>query len=103
MRTRLKKQGVTPYVMITDEPVSCAIAKRTVVPSVEHRQYRGLNNRTENSHEPTRRRERITERSKSAGQAQRFLLAHDQVANLFRCPASISAAHRTSLAQAFQV
>jgi putative transposase len=63
-----------------------------------------LNNRAENSHQPTRRRERIMKRFKSAGQAQRFLSVHDQVANLFRRPAEITAAaHRTSRAQAFQV
>ena len=57
------------------------------MPGVEHRQHKGLNNRAENSHQPTRRRERIMKRFKSAGQAQRFLSVHDQVANLFRRPA----------------
>ncbi|GEO42543.1 hypothetical protein SAE02_66910 [Skermanella aerolata] len=28
------------------------------MPGVEHRQYKGINNRAENSHQPTRRRER---------------------------------------------
>lgn len=59
-------------------------------------------NRAENSHQPTRRRERIMKRFKSAGQAQRFLSAHDQVANLFRRPANASAAdHRVARARAF--
>ena len=53
---------------------------------VEHRQHKGLNNRAENSHQPTRRRERIMKRFKSAQQAQRFLSVHDQVANLFHTP-----------------
>ncbi|WP_245444771.1 DDE-type integrase/transposase/recombinase, partial [Microvirga sp. KLBC 81] len=75
-----------------------------VMPGVEHRQHRGLNNRAENSHQPTRRRERIMKRFKSAGQAQRFLSVHDQVANLFRRPANITAAaHRASRAQALRV
>ncbi len=56
------------------------------MPGVEHRQHKSLNNRAENSHQPTRRCERIMERFKSAGQAQRFLSAHDQVANLFAFP-----------------
>ena len=47
---------------------------------------KGLNNRAENSHQPTRRRERIMKRFKSARQAQRFLTVHDQVANLFHIP-----------------
>lgn len=53
---------------------------------VEHRQHKGLNNRAGNSHQPTRRRERIMKRFKSRAQAQRFLSSHDQVANLFHIP-----------------
>jgi putative transposase len=102
LRKLLKKQGIAPRVMITDKLASYAAAKKTVMPGVEHRQHRGLNNRAENSHQPTRRRERIMKRFKSAGQAQRFLSTHDQVANLFRRPANTTAAeHRTSRAQAF--
>jgi putative transposase len=90
--------------MITDKLASYGAAKREIMPGVEHRQHRGLNNRAENSHQPTRRRERIMKRFKSAGQAQRFLSAHDQVANLFCRPANTNAAdHRMSRAQAFRV
>jgi putative transposase len=97
LRKLLKKQGMAPRVMITDKLASYAAAKRTVMPSVKHRQHKGLNNRAENSHQPTRRRERIMKRFKSAGQAQRFLSVHDQVANLFRRPANTSAVdHRKS-------
>jgi putative transposase len=104
LRKLLKKRGMAPRVMITDKLASYAAAKRVVMPGVEHRQHKGLNNRPENSHQPTRRRERIMKRFKSAGQAQRFLSAHDQVANLFRRSANITAAaHRTSRAQAFRV
>jgi putative transposase len=59
--------------MITDKLASHDAAKREVMPGVEHRQHRGLNNRAENSHLPTRRRERGMKRFKSAGQTQRFL------------------------------
>ena len=52
-------------------------------PGVEHRRHKGLNNRAENSHQPTRRRERQMKRFKSPRQAQRFLSAHDQIDNLF--------------------
>jgi putative transposase len=97
LRKLLKKQGKAPRVMITDKLASYAAATRVVMPGVEHRQHKGLNNRAENSHQPTRRRERIMKRFKSAGQAQRFLSAHDQVANLFRRPANTSAVdHRKS-------
>ena len=90
--------------MITDKLASYAAAKRVVMPGVEHRQHKGLNNRAENTHQPTRRRERMMKRFKSAGQAQRFLSVHDQIANLFRRPANTNAAaHRKSRAQAFSV
>jgi putative transposase len=101
-RLLLKKQGIVPRVMITDKLASYGVAKRKVMPGVEHRQHRGLNNRAENSHQPTRRRERIMKRFKSAGQAQRFLSVHDQVANLFRRSANSNAAeYREDRSQAF--
>ena len=104
LRKLLRKQGTAPRVMVTDKLASYAAAKRVVMPGVEHRQHKGLNNRAENSHQATRRRERIMKRLKSAGQAQRFLSVHDQVANLFRRPANTNAAdHRTSRVQAFRV
>jgi hypothetical protein len=61
--------------MITDKLASYGAAKREVMPGIEHRQHKGLNNRAENSHQPTRRRERQMKQFKSAGQAQRFLSA----------------------------
>jgi putative transposase len=104
LRKLLKRRGSAPRVMITDKLASYACAKKGIMPGVEHRQHKGLNNRAENSHPPTRRRERIMKRFKSAGQDQRFLSVHDQVANLFRCPANTNAAdHRKSRAQAFRV
>jgi putative transposase len=75
------------------------------MPSVEHRKHKGLNNRAENSHQPTRRRERQMKRFKSAGQAQRFLSVHDGINTFFhlrrhQVPAIQCRAART---QAFQV
>jgi putative transposase len=103
LRKLLKKQGIAPRVMITDKLASYGVAKREIMPGIEHRQHNGLNNRAENSNRSTRRRERIMKRFKSAGQAQRFLLVHDQVANLFRRPASTNAAdHRRASARALQ-
>jgi putative transposase len=102
LRKLLKKQGVAPRVMITDKLASYGAARREIMPGVEHRQHKGLNNRAENSHQPTRRCERIMKRFKSAGQAQRFLSVHDQVANLFRRPANTNAGeHRRARAKAF--
>jgi putative transposase len=52
----------------------------------EHVKRASVANRAENSHQPTRRRELIMKRFKSARQPQRFLSVHDQVANLFHIP-----------------
>jgi putative transposase len=83
LRKLLKRQMRPPRVIITDKLASYGAAKREIMPGVEHRQHKGLNNRAENSHQPTRQRERQMKRFKSAGQAQRFLSAHDQINNLF--------------------
>src|SRR5438309_3006049 len=82
LRKLLKRQMRPPRVMITDKLASYGAAKREIMPGVEHRQHKGLNNRAENSHQPTRRRERQMKQFKSAGHAQRFLSAHDQINNL---------------------
>jgi len=105
MRKLMKRQCRTPRVMITDKLASYRAAKREVMPSVEHRKHKGLNNRAENSHQPTRPRERQMKRFKSAGQAQRFLSAHDVISNLFLLrPYRIPAVeYRSACTQAFQV
>ena len=83
LRKLLKRQARAPRVLITDKLASYPAAKKELMPGVEHRRHKGLNNRAENSHQPTRRRERQLKRFKSAGQAQQFLSAHDQINNLF--------------------
>jgi putative transposase len=55
LRKLLKTQLRAPRVLITDKLKSYAPAKREIMPGVEHRQHKGLNNRAENSHPPTRR------------------------------------------------
>src|SRR6201998_3854213 len=82
-RTLLKNQGRALRVLITDKLKSYTAAKREIMPGVEHRQHKGLNNRAENSHKPTRRRERLMKGFKPPPQVQRFLSIHDQVANVF--------------------
>jgi putative transposase len=61
--------GAEPRVVITDKLASYPPAIRRALPSSEHRRHKGLNNRAENSHLPTRKRERILQRFKSAEQA----------------------------------
>ncbi len=65
-----------PRAIVTDKLRSYGVAQRHLLPKVEHRQSRYLNNRAENSHRPTRRRERQMQRFKSPEQAQNFLSAH---------------------------
>ena len=105
LRKLLKKQMRSPRVMITDKLASYGAAKRELVPGVEHRSHKGLNNRAENSHQPTRRRERQMKRFKSAGQAQRFLSAHDPINNLFHLRRDHLPAvqYRAARTQAFQI
>ncbi len=71
-------------VIITDKLQSYGAAKRELLPGVEHRQHRYLNNRAENSPQPTRQRERRLQRFKSSGHAQRFLSASGPIAQHFR-------------------
>ena len=80
-RKLLKGLTYVPRVIVTDQLKSYGATKREVLPSVEHRQHRSLNNRAENSHQPTRERERRMRRFKSPGQAQRFLAAYGPIAS----------------------
>ncbi len=57
---------------------------QAIAPDADHRAHKGLNNRIENSHRQTRKREKIMGRFKSPRQAQRFLSAHDQINTIFR-------------------
>jgi putative transposase len=73
-----------PRVLITDKLRSYGAARRRVLRSVEHRQSKYLNNRAENSHQPTRQRERAMKRFTSPGHAQRFLSAFSGISPHFR-------------------
>ena len=80
----LKGQCLSPRRMTMNKLRSYSAAHREVMPSVVHSTKQYENNRAELSHEPTRLRERQMRRFKSAGQAQRFLVVHGLVGNLFR-------------------
>lgn len=82
-RKLLKRQGFVPRVIVTDKLKSYEAAKKRVMKSIEHRQHKGLNNRAENSHQPTRTRKRRMRRFKSPGQAQRFLSAFEPIRDRF--------------------
>ncbi|WP_203229975.1 DDE-type integrase/transposase/recombinase [Azotobacter chroococcum] len=77
-----------PPAPITDRLGSYAAANRETGLNLEHRQHKGLNNRAENSHPPTRVGEKVMRRFESARQLQRFQLQqfaaiHAQVASPF--------------------
>jgi len=84
LRKLLKGLAYVPRVVITDKLASYGAAMREVLPGVEHRRHKGLNNRAENAHQPTRERERRMRRFKSPGHAQRFLAAYGPIASHFR-------------------
>lgn len=96
MRKLLKQQGSAPRVLITDKLGSYAAAKNKLMPGIEHRSHKGLNNRAENSHLAVRCRERVMKRFKSSRQCQCFISIHGPIANLFHHPRNLltSAQHR---------
>jgi putative transposase len=83
-RKLLKGLQYVPRVILTDKLKSYGVAKDEILPGVEHRQHKGLNNRAENSHQPTRLREKKMRRFKSAKQVQRFLSAFGPISGHFR-------------------
>ena len=101
----LKGLHYKPKRLVTDGLRSYRVAHREVMPEVRHRVSRYLNNRAENSHRPTRRRERQMQRFKSPQQAHRFLSAHAMIYGHFRPRRHLmtAAQHRRARAKAFRV
>jgi putative transposase len=101
----LKSLQYVPRVVITDKLKSYGAAKHEILPGVEHRQHRYLNNRAENSHQPTRQRERRMQGFKSPGHAQRFLAAYGPIAQHFRPRRHLFSApeYRQEMQKRFQV
>lgn len=73
LRKTIKRVSSVPKIIVSDKWRPTAAAIRTVLPSAVHLKGKRLNNKAENSHLPTRRRERKQQRFKSAKSAQRFL------------------------------
>ena len=78
---------------------------KDLAPDADHRAHKGLNNRIEVSHRPTREREKLMKKFTSPPQAQRFLAAHDQINVVFRlCRYRLSAtSYRRARADAFRL
>jgi len=85
LRRLVEGQPSEPRVVVTDKLASYVPALKNVLPRTEHRRHKGLNNRAENSHQPTRQRERGMRRFKSLTQAQRFLEPFGPIREHF-CP-----------------
>ena len=83
-RKLLKGLQYAPRVIVTDKLRSYVSAKEELLPNVDHLRDKYQNNRAENSHQPTRERERRMRGFKSAGHAQRFLSTFSAIASFFR-------------------
>ena len=81
---RLTARFGEPRVVVTDKLRSYIEPIHDLTPGADRRAHKGLNNRAEVSHRPTRRRKKIMGRFKSPRQARRFLSAHDQINTLFQ-------------------
>jgi putative transposase len=94
-----------PRRIVTDGLRSYGVARREVLSEVQHRAGRRLANRAENSHRPTRRRERRMRRFESPGQAQRFPSANAMIYGHFRPRRHLASAdhHRRARAKAFRI
>jgi transposase-like protein len=102
MRKLLKKYAFVPQRLVTDDLRSYGAAARDLRLENRHERGRWKNNRAENSHQPTRRRERKMQRFKSVGSAQKFLSSHAAVYNTFNVQRHLTSAqtHRTLRAAA---
>jgi putative transposase len=83
-RKLLTGSRYVPRVLVTDKLASYGVAHRRLIRSVEHRRSKYLNYRAENSHQPTRQRERAMKKFASPGGAQRFLSAFSAISPHFR-------------------
>ena len=73
-RKLLKGLQYVPRVIITDKLKSYGAAKREILPGVEHRQSRYLNNRCEHLNRPTRQREQRHAGVQVSGACQAILV-----------------------------
>jgi putative transposase len=82
-RKLLRGVRYAPRVVVTDKLASYSAPCAELLPYTVHRRDKGLNNRAENSHQPTRERERRMRGFKSARHAQRFLSIFGMITDLF--------------------
>jgi len=100
---KLLRDNAKPRVVVTDKLRSYGAALGELLPHTEHRQGRYLNNRAENSHQRTRRRERALQRFKSPGHAEHFLSVFEPINTHFRPPRHLlkAADYRQTMSKRF--
>ena len=81
--TRLLGCYPSPRLIVTDKLRSYVKPIRQMCPGTEHRAHKGLNNRVENAHQPTRRKEKSLIKFKSPGGVQTTLSLMGKVRNIF--------------------
>ena len=81
--SRLLQAYPVPRVIITDKLKSYIKPIKAMCPKTEHRSHKRLNNRVENAHQPTRRKEKCLIKFKSPWGLQRTLSVMGKVRNIF--------------------
>ena len=81
--TKLLGSYPSPRVIVTDKLNSYKKPIEKLFPKADHRKHKGLNNRAENSHQPTRRKEKCLIKFKTIHGAQRAIALMGQTRNLF--------------------
>ena len=79
----LKSAGCSPHTIVTDRFRSYGAAQRKIGGAWEHGTSQYSNGRCEQSHRPTRSKERSMKIFRSMKQGQRFLNIHAAVSNSF--------------------
>ena len=81
--SRLLRIDPSPRVIITDKLQSYTKPIKYMCPNAEHRSHKSLNNRVENAHQPSRRKEKCLIKFKSPPGAQKLLSLMGKVRNIF--------------------
>ena len=101
--SRLLRCYPTPRVIVTDKLRSYIKPIKYMCPTTDHRSHKGLNNRVENAHQPTRRKEKILIRFKSTRGVQRTLTLMGKIRNIFAIEVGRYKKNATDQRAAFRV
>ena len=81
--SRLFSSYSKPRIIVTDKLRSYQKPIKQMTPDTDHRRHKGLNNRAENSHQPTRRKEKCLIKFKSPHGVQSTLSLMGKLRNIF--------------------